>query len=41
MPIDKVYKIIKEGRGKHFDPNITDKFLSNWDTMIMIYNKYL
>jgi putative two-component system response regulator len=31
MPLDKVKGIITEGRGRHFDPDIVDTFMSHFD----------
>ena len=36
MPFDEVYKIIIDGRGKHFDPDITDIFILNFQAFVNI-----
>lgn len=38
--LDKTIKIIKEGRGSHFDPVICDAFLENSDIFYDIYKNY-
>jgi putative two-component system response regulator len=35
-PIEVVLKIIKDERGKHFDPEITDVFLESIDEILRI-----
>ena len=39
-PVEKVYEKIKEERGKHFDPELTDIFLENFDEFVKINQKY-
>ena len=36
MPIDKAVEILKDGRGSHFDPDVLDAFLANFDTILEI-----
>ena len=40
VPIEKVVEIIREGRGKHFDPDIVDAFLSLQDQFIEIAHRF-
>lgn len=40
MSLEKARGIIAEGRGKHFDPDITDVFLDNFDEFTQIAHKY-
>ena len=40
MSFDKARDIIVEGRGKHFDPDITDAFLESFDEFVSIAKKY-
>jgi putative two-component system response regulator len=40
MSFDKAREIIAEGRGKHFDPDITDAFLESFDEFVEIARKY-
>ncbi len=35
-PIDKTLSIIREGRGRHFDPDLTDLFIENIDDFVAI-----
>lgn len=37
---DKALEIIKEERGKHFDPKIVDLFVDNFDEMVTIHKEY-
>lgn len=37
--LERSFKIIEEGRGKHFDPEITDIFLENRDKIEHLYYK--
>ena len=39
-PLDKTLKLIKEERGKQFDPNLTDLFLNNIDEFLKIRDKF-
>ncbi len=39
MPFNKVVEIIKDGSGKHFDPELVSVFLNNIDKIKKIYNK--
>ncbi len=40
MSFEKAQGIIVDGRGKHFDPDITDAFLYNFDKFVEIARKY-
>ena len=40
FPMEKVMGIMKEGRGKHFDPALLDIFIDNLDATIRIRNQY-
>jgi putative two-component system response regulator len=40
MPYEKARDIIVEGRGKHFDPDVTDAFLHHFDEFVEIANKH-
>ncbi len=37
---DKVLRIIREGRGIHFDPNLTDIFFDHLDAIIQVHGKF-
>ena len=37
---EDVYKKLKEEKGKHFDPELTDIFLENFDEFVQINNRY-
>ncbi len=39
-PLDKVVNLIKEERGKHFEPRIVDILLENLDDIVGICNEY-
>ena len=39
LPLETCFKIIEEGRGTDFDPNLVDLFLENKDEVISIYNE--
>lgn len=39
-PIEKVLSIIKEERGRHFDPILTDLFFENIDKFLVVYKQY-
>lgn len=39
-PIDKILSIIKEERGRHFDPDLTDLFIKNIDDFIAIKDTF-
>jgi len=41
LPIDEAFKIIKEGRGKHFDPEVVDAFLAARNEIVSIQTKYV
>ena len=38
--LDKILNLIKEERGKHFDPKLVDTFLSNLDEFLEIKDKF-
>lgn len=38
---EKIFKLIKEERGKHFDPVLVDLFMNNIDKFLEIRNKYI
>ncbi|MBI5416609.1 GAF domain-containing protein [Candidatus Poribacteria bacterium] len=40
-PIEKVLDIIKEEKGKHFDPDIVDVFFKNFDKIMEMYKKHI
>ena len=40
MPHDKAVRIITEGRGQHFDPDIVDAFLQIQDTIVAIAQRF-
>ncbi|MHC0037636.1 HD domain-containing phosphohydrolase [Pseudoneobacillus sp. C159] len=37
FPPERVKRIIQEGKGTHFDPTITNLFLSMWDEFLALY----
>jgi len=37
---DKIFKLFKEERGKHFDPTLVDLFFENIDDILLIREKY-
>lgn len=39
-PVDDAVKLLKDGRGAHFDPACVDAFLSNWDGVMAIKDHY-
>ncbi len=39
-PLDEILALIREQRGKHFDPQLVDLFLKNLDTFIAIRDQY-
>ena len=39
MPIDKCFKIIEEGIGKDFDPELATIFLESKDKVLAYYNR--
>lgn len=39
-PPEKVYEKIKDERGKHFDPHLTDVFLEHFDEFVEINQRY-
>ena len=41
MSYDAAREIIAAGRGKHFDPDVTDAFLANFDDFVAIAQRYL
>ena len=34
FPVEKCFRIITEGRGSHFDPDVTDAFLARRDEIV-------
>jgi putative two-component system response regulator len=40
FPLEEVVKIINEGRGKHFDPDIVDAFIALQDEFVEIAKRY-
>jgi putative two-component system response regulator len=40
LPLDKAIRIIEEGRGSHFDPDIVDAFLVLRDEFAAIAQRY-
>ena len=40
FPMDETISIIRQGRGKHFDPTIVDVFLSQVDAFIAVSERY-
>lgn len=40
MPFEQARDIIIEGRGCHFDPDVVDAFLSNFDEFVVIAQRY-
>ena len=38
--MDNILEFIKEEKGKHFDPNIVDKFFENIDTILAIHEEH-
>ncbi len=40
LPNEKVYEILREGRGTHFDPRIVDVFFERLDEVVMIQEQY-
>lgn len=39
-PIEKAIALLKDGRGKHFDPQCVDIFFERWDEIISIRDQY-
>ena len=39
-PLDKIYALFVEERGKHFDPKLTDIFIEHFDEFVAIKNKF-
>ncbi|MGL1891386.1 MAG: response regulator [Spirochaetaceae bacterium] len=39
FPLDKIYIMLKEGRGKHFDPDVLDAFFAIEDQILAIKEK--
>jgi len=39
-PMENILKLIKEGRGSHFDPRLVDLFLENLDQFLAIKRRY-
>jgi len=40
IPTEKSFQIIREGKEKHFDPDIVDAFFRKEDQIVEIRNKY-
>ncbi len=40
FPMEKAFSIMKDGKGKHFDPDLLDAFFEVKDDIISIRNKY-
>jgi cyclic di-GMP phosphodiesterase len=40
LPNEKVYEILREGRGMHFDPSIVDVFFERLDEVMMIQKQH-
>ena len=40
MPCAQARDIIAAGRGKHFDPDMTDAFLAGFDDFVAIAGRY-
>jgi PAS domain-containing protein len=40
LPIRTCVNIMRENRGKHFDPNLLDRFLNSLDRVLRIYRQY-
>lgn len=40
FPLEKCLSIMKQGRGKHFDPQVLDAFLTRLDDVLQIRDKY-
>jgi len=38
--LDRIYNLIREERGKQFDPTVVDKFFENLDTILEIRNRF-
>ncbi len=41
LPYSEARRIIVEGRGKHFDPDVIDAFLAGFDDFVAIANRHL
>lgn len=39
-PLERILDLFKEGRGKHFDPNLIDLFLNNLDDFLKIKDHF-
>ena len=39
-PLEKILDLFKEGRGKHFDPNLIDLFMNNLDDFLAIKESF-
>jgi len=40
LPLDEARRIIAEGRGTHFDPELVDVFLANFQDFVAIAERY-
>ncbi len=39
-PLEKIFKLIKEERGKHFDPRLVDAFFENIDEILKVRDRF-
>lgn len=40
LPVEQAIEMLKEGRGRHFDPRLLDLFLASMDEMVAIKRRY-
>jgi putative two-component system response regulator len=40
LTIEEVVKVLKDGRGQHFDPHLVDLFLEPLDEVLLIKDRY-
>jgi cyclic di-GMP phosphodiesterase len=40
FPVDQAISILRQGRGKHFDPSLLDTFLDSMDQVLVIKDQY-
>jgi putative two-component system response regulator len=40
FPVDQAISIMRQGRGKHFDPSLLDTFLNSMDQVLVIKDQY-
>ena len=38
-PLEKIYELLREGRGQHFDPDLVDVFFENLDQFLEIHDQ--